>query len=164
MSFQQLRSGINLAWDRLVNGWSDLYDKAAEAITEFIPHHDEQSTDKKRLSTQSNSWGVLAAEVFDDENQVIVHLEVPGMEADDFKLKVINNTLIVKGHKQSSREHQQGRFHISERAYGIFERQIPLPEKIIGDNVSASYERGVLRVELPRVLPEQEKTTRIKVH
>lgn len=63
--------------------------------------------------------------------------------------------LIVRGEKRVTREEMQGRWQITECAYGSFERAIPLPAPVDSDQASASYEQGVLRVELPKRHPHE---------
>ena len=104
----------------------------------------------------------MAAEVFDDQDQVLVRLEAPGMDRDDFDLQVSDDYLVVRGEKHSEREQHKGHYHITERAYGRFERAIPLPEDVDADNASASYKRGVLEVRLPK--SRRRQRTRITVN
>ena len=95
-------------------------------------------------------WGFLASEIQEDPDRLSVRLEVPGMEAEDFDIDVIDNILVVRGEKRVRREQREGRFHVMECAYGSFERAIPLPVEVKGHEASARYRRGVLTVELPK--------------
>jgi HSP20 family protein len=115
------------------------------------------------LVTRSSGWGLLAAEVFDDDDRVVVRLEVPGLDTDDFDLQVIDDYLVVRGEKRVVRERTQGRYHVSECAYGRFERAIPLPEEVDSGAASAGYKDGVLRVELPKSTPRRRRTIQIDV-
>ena len=166
-TLQQLRKGVNHAWDSVLEGWQKLYHHAAGAITQFTPgkkSHNELSTaDDQDLVLRSSGWGVLAAEVFDDNDQVVVRLEAPGMEKDDFDLQVIDDYLIVRGEKQIERERNEGQYHISECAYGCFERIVPLPDEVEADKATAKYQRGVLRVELPKTPTQRRKRLKVEV-
>jgi HSP20 family protein len=102
------------------------------------------------MALPSGGWGVLAAEVSDDGDKVVVRLEAPGMAKDDFDLQVMDGYLVVRGEKRLEREETKGRYHVTECAYGHFERAIPLPDEVDTAKASASYKRGVLRVELPK--------------
>ncbi len=151
-TFQQLREGVANAWDTISEGWRHLYRRAAGAITRFIPHKNrgEDSEESRDIRVRSSGWGVLAAEVYDDDNQVVVRLEAPGMEREDFDIEVREDTLIIRGEKRVSRERTEGRYHILECAYGSFERAIPLPAEVDADKAKARYRKGVLRIELPK--------------
>lgn len=164
-TLQQLREGVNQAWDTLVVGWRELNHRAANAITRFTPHGPKGQLvpgDSGEITFRSSGWGVLAAEVFDDKEQVVVRLEAPGMEPDEFRLEVIDDVLVVRGEKQLQRERTEGSYHVSECAYGSFERAIPLPDAVEAGKASARYRRGVLRVELPK--SETRRSRRIKVN
>jgi len=166
-TLQQLREGMNQAWDALVDGWRDLYRRASNAITRFTPHTPKGELvagDKEEIAIRSSGWGVLAAEIFDDDDRVIVRIEAPGMEPDDFKLEVVDDMLVVRGEKQLQRERTEGRYHISECAYGSFERAIQLPDEVESKKASARYRRGVLRVELPKSVARRRQRIKVNVH
>ncbi len=164
-TFQQLKEGMANAWDTIAEGWRHLFRRAAGAITRFIPHKGERSDDEesRELRVRSSGWGVLAAEVFDDDDQVVVRLEAPGMEREDFDIEVFDDTLIVRGEKRLSRERTEGRYHIVECAYGSFERAIPLPAEVDADKAVARYSRGVLRIELPKTAAQRRHRIEVEV-
>ena len=150
-TLQQFREGLNDALDTLQEGWQRLYRRAAGAITRFSPGRSAATADTGHgLSTRSIGWSVLAAEVFDSDDKVVVRMEAPGMDNKDFDIQVHDDYLVVRGEKQYEREHTEGRYRITECAYGSFERAIPLPKEVESDKAAASYRNGVLRVELPK--------------
>jgi HSP20 family protein len=80
-----------------------------------------------------------------------VNLEVPGMEAGDFDIEVVEDLLVIRGEKRVEREDTGGgRYFLLERAYGAFERAIHLPAEVEQDRAEANYRRGVLSVSLPK--------------
>ena len=163
-TLQQFRQGMSLAWDALMDGWRELYHRAANAITRFTPQGsmgELTPEDDRELAVRSSGWGVLAAEVFDAADRVVVRLEAPGMEPDEFTLQVIDDILVVRGQKQFQRERTEGQYHVSECAYGSFERAVHLPDEVDSANATARYRRGVLRVELPK--SPSRRRQRIKV-
>jgi HSP20 family protein len=160
-TLQQLRAGLNEAWDTLAEGWQRLYRRASGAITRFTPgKHGGGEAD---LALHGTGWGVLAAEVFDNGDSIVVRLEVPGMNREDFELQVVGACLVVRGEKQARRERTQGHYRISECAYGRFERAIPLPAAVDAAGTEATYRRGVLRVELPRPAKSRRRTIKVDV-
>jgi HSP20 family protein len=165
-TLQQLREEMTHAWDRIVEGWGNIYRRASGALTRFTPgaqKGESNDAERQELVTRSSGWGLLAAEVFDDDDRVVVRLEVPGLDTDDFDLQVIDDYLVVRGEKRVVRERTQGRYHVSECAYGRFERAIPLPEEVDSGAASAGYKDGVLRVELPKSTPRRRRTIQIDV-
>ena len=163
-TFQQLREGLNEAWDSVISGWQRLYRRAAGAITRFTPGKKDFAGDAgKELAMRSTGWGVLASEVFDNDDKIVVRLEAPGMEKDNFDLQILDDYLVVRGEKQIEHERTQGRYHITECAYGSFERAIPLPGGVETGNARASYTSGVLRVELPKAKRGRPRKVTVEV-
>lgn len=166
-TLQQISEGLGEALDNLMDGWRKLYRRAAAAITRFKsdqrPGTDLTPSDRQEIAVRSSGWGVLACEVFDDDDRVVVRLEAPGMEKDDFDLQVVDDCLVVRGEKQMERERTEGGYHISECAYGSFERAIALPDAVEIARASATYTRGVLRVELPKTAPRRRRGIRVDV-
>jgi len=158
-TFQHISEGAGAVWHNLVDGWRNLSRRASRAITRFTLGRDTVSGGSQEMNERSAGWGVLACEVFDNDKNIIVRLEAPGMEKDDFDLQVIENYLLVRGKKQMTKERTEGGYHISECAYGRFERAIPLHDEVEIKKAKASYKQGVLRVELPKSRPAK----RIKI-
>tara|TARA_R110002095_G_scaffold102817_1_gene90155 strand:- start:125 stop:631 length:507 start_codon:yes stop_codon:yes gene_type:complete len=166
-TLHQLREGLHEAWDSLVDGWQRLYRRAAGAITRFSLGKKARGDDKdtnQEIAARSAGWGVLAAEVFDGDDQIVVRLEAPGLEKSDFDLEVLDNYLVVRGEKQIERERTEGHYHITECAYGRFERAIPLPDEVDSSKARANYKNGVLRIELPKSSLRYRRTISVDVH
>lgn len=164
-TLHQLKSGLSEAWEALSEGWQRLYRRAAGAITRFTPRPDDATTDTdgghQELLTRNSGWGVLAAEVYDDDERIVVRLELPGLTREDIDLQVLGQYLAIRGEKHLEREHSAGQYHITECAYGRFERLIPLPDAVDAGRASARYRHGVLRVELPRAAGRQRRRIQI---
>ena len=111
----------------------------------------ELETAGERVALEGPRWGLLAAEVQDTGAELIVRLEVPGMDRENFDVSVVDGrVLVVRGEKRVEREDTRGHFYIMERAYGHFERAVPLPAPVEESGARASYRRGVLRIQLPK--------------
>jgi HSP20 family protein len=146
----QIREGLSRAWDSITEGWRELRASAAESLTRFHPTGATGGGDQ--LPAQpSVRWGLLAAEVEDGDDEVVVRLEAPGMNADDFEIDVIGELLVVRGEKRVVRDGRRGELYVSERAYGRFERAIRLPGAVDERQAIARYRSGVLTVTLPKV-------------
>lgn len=164
-TWQHLADNLGEAWEHMTEGWRKLSRRAFRALTRYTPTATDKlsRTESEALALRSAGWGLLACEVFDDEDSVVVRLEAPGMDKDDFDLQVVNDRLIVRGEKRVTRERREGGYHISECAYGSFERAIPLPDTIDSGKARASYKRGVLRVELAKLAPSQRRSIKLTV-
>ncbi len=154
MKIDDIRQGFGSLWDSVAEGWDRLRQGAAGALTRYKPS--EQSKlpppadidDLPRLTP--SSWALLGGDVFEDEKRIVVRLEAPGMEREDFDVQVLGDTLVVRGEKKFERESTEGRWRVLQCAYGAFDRSVPLPAAVHADGAQASYRNGVLRVELPK--------------
>lgn len=167
-SMHQLRDEIGEAWEGLVHGWQRLYGRAGAAITRFSARGQGQRADLSTVEDQetalrSAGWGVLAAEVHEEPDRIVVRLEAPGLDKEDIDVQVVQDFLVIRGEKHLERERSEGRYHIAECAYGSFERAIPLPEAVETGAASASYRRGVLRVVLPKVAERRRRSIPVNV-
>lgn len=166
-AMNQLREGLHEAWDNLVDGWNRFYRRASGAMTRYTPGkkgQGEASSDQQQeILLRNAGWGVLAAEVFDDDEDIVMRVEAPGMDKSDFDLKVMDDYVVIRGEKRLERERSKGRYHMTECAYGRFERVIPLPDKVESGKAQASYRNGVLRIELPKADPRLRKTIKVDV-
>lgn len=83
--------------------------------------------------------------------ELLVSAELPGLKKEDIKVQVLDENLVLEGERKiESKEEKEGYFR-SERSYGKFWRQIPLPEGAKTDNIKASMNEGVLEVKIPIV-------------
>lgn len=145
--------------DHLAEGWQEIWQMARNAITRFTPAKDDQSHPLRHASSR---WGLLSAELRETEESLEIMLESPGMTPGDFNISVDEDSLRIQGTKQYANERSDGRFHITERAYGSFERVIPLPCMVDEASANASYKDGVLRIELKK--HQSQKPRRITVN
>jgi HSP20 family protein len=162
-TLHQLKEGLNEVWDTLTDGWQRLYRRAAGAITRFTPGKRDDQAAGQDLVVRNSGWGVLASEVFDDDDKIVVRLEAPGMDKDDFDLQVLDDYLVIRGEKQVECERTEGNYRVNECAYGHFERAIPLPEEVASDKAKATYKKGVLRVELPKSNHGRRKKVTVEI-
>ncbi len=162
-TLQQLRHGLGTAWDSLADGWRQLRERAGQALTRFSPvrRRGELETADEQVLERAARWGLMAAEVKETDDEVIVRLEAPGLEPGDFDISVIDDILVVRGEKHLERQEQRGRYHVMECAYGAFERAIELPASVDDSRAKARYRRGVLRITLPKA--RSSRTRRIDV-
>jgi HSP20 family protein len=100
-------------------------------------------------------------DLWETKDEVVVALDVPGMNEKDVNVSIAGDLLTVKGERRHQQEVNDDGFHRLERAYGKFERAIKLPLPVEADKVRATYRDGVLTVTLPKA--EQVRAKEIKV-
>jgi len=106
---------------------------------------------------------VPQVDVYEDEHKVVLKLEVPGMKQDDFDIRVENNTLTVRGERKFEKEEREENFHRIERRYGSFYRAFTVPTTMNTENVKASYDAGVLKIELEKRAEAKPKQIKVSV-
>lgn len=166
---QGLESGLEAVRETVADGWARLRRSAAGALTRFRPHAGSQLPEAAEIDdagfASGSSWAMLGGDVFEDTQRVVVRLEAPGLDKADFDVQVQGDTLIVRGEKRFEREHTEGdgRWRVLQCAYGSFERTMPLPAAVRGEEAQASYRNGVLRVELPKASPQAPRSVKVTV-
>src|SRR5262245_46172282 len=112
----------------------------------------------KAMSTKE--WN-QSVDIFENENNIVVKVEVPGMNAKDFDVRIENNVLMVKGERKFEKETKEENYHRVEREYGSFSRSFELPTRVTEDKVTAEYKDGILKIVLPK--KEEVKPKSIKI-
>ena len=110
-----------------------------------------------RLATTWNP----SVDIFENDNEVVVKAELPGMNAKDIEVRLENNVLMLKGERHFEKETKEENYHRIEREYGSFSRAFALPTVVDGDKVVAEYKDGILKIVLPK--KEDRKPKPIKV-
>jgi HSP20 family protein len=106
---------------------------------------------------------VPPVDVYEDEHKVVLKLEVPGMKQDDFDIRVENNTLTVRGERKFEKEEKEENFHRIERRHGSFYRAFTVATTMNTENVKASYDAGVLKIELEKRAEAKPKQIKVSV-
>jgi HSP20 family protein len=106
---------------------------------------------------------VPAVDIYEDAQKVVLKLEVPGIEEKDLDVRVEDHTLTVKGERKFEAEEKEQNFHRIERRYGTFFRAFTLPSTVDTENVKASYNAGVLKLELTKKPEAQPKQIKVSV-
>ena len=89
------------------------------------------------------------------DNAYTVTVEIPGVDENDIKLEIVNDTLNIQGEKKQETKEEGKNFYRVERSYGSFRRVLSLPEDADQNGVSATFKKGVLTVTMPRkALPQ----------
>ncbi|WFP61767.1 MULTISPECIES: Hsp20/alpha crystallin family protein [unclassified Mesorhizobium] len=111
------------------------------------------------VSALGGGWP--SVEISDNEKEIRVAAEVPGLEEQDIEVLLDDGVLTLKGEKRSETLDKERQF--SERVYGRFERRIPLGYEIEEDKIDARFKNGVLTVTLPKTAKAQSQAKRIEI-
>ena len=103
--------------------------------------------------------------ITESEKEIAVTAELPGLDEKDVELSLSQGALTIRGEKKQENEEKGRDFYRMERSYGTFSRTIPLPRDVVdADKVTAEFEKGVLRVTLPKLETAQTVSRRIPVN
>jgi HSP20 family protein len=167
MKLDDLRQGVGALWDSVAEGWERLRQTTAGALTRYRPDDKGSLPAADEVDDTSwmpsASWAMLGGDVFEDDKRIVVRLEAPGMDKSDFDIEVRDGALVVRGEKRFERETTRGRWRVLQCAYGSFLRSVPLPAPVRDDQARATYRKGVLKVELPKISPGPPVVNRVTV-
>ena len=106
---------------------------------------------------------VPPVDVYEDEHSITLKLEVPGIEEKNLDIKLENDTLTVRGERNIEKEEKEENFHRIERRYGAFARSFTLPNTVDTENVNASYENGILKIQLAKRAEAKPKQIKVGI-
>jgi len=144
------------------------------AIVRFEPFRDLQDR-MNRLFTESyrgqageEDWALggtwaPAVDIYEQENNIVIKAELPGVDPKDVDIRLDNNILTIKGERKARQEHQQGDYFQQEVCSGAFARTITLPEGVNADEVKARYHDGVLEISMPAPASVASKKVPIEI-
>src|ERR1700747_1247261 len=89
-------------------------------------------------------------DVYEDEHNITLKIEVPGIDEKDINVSIENNTLTVRGERRFEKDEKEENFQRVERRYGSFTRSFTLPNTVDTENVTADYDKGVLVMKLAK--------------
>lgn len=103
---------------------------------------------------------VMPMDAYRDDDMFLVHLDLPGVDADSIDLTVERNVLTVHAERKPSVADTAERV-VAERTYGVFSRQLFLGDTLDVENLTADYDAGVLTIKIP--VAEQAKPRKVEV-
>jgi len=147
---------VRHGWQDITEGWRHLVNRASSGITRFFPRDagapggEQQDGSEPGTGLSFPRWGLLAGEVIDHGNSVIVQIELPGVQREDCDVFIEDGQLRVEGEKHWAREYAGASYRLMERAYGGFRRSVALPAEADPDSAQAVLRDGVLKIELKK--------------
>lgn len=92
-----------------------------------------------------------AVDVYETVEELVYEADLPGFRKEDVKVQVRENRLVLRGQRYMSELQQNAKSVHTERAFGAFEREFPLPADVDANHIQAKFENGVLRISMPKV-------------
>ncbi len=103
----------------------------------------------------------MAVDLYEDGNNIIAEMSLPGVDADDVNVAVDGDYLRISGSREEKEEKKEKQFYSKEIRRGSFERVVNLPEAVNESEVEAEYENGVLKIKMPKL--GEKKKEKIKI-
>ena len=113
-----------------------------------------------RNSAVQQRW-IPAMDLVEADDHFVLKADLPGLAEEDVAIEVRDNALTISGERKAEHERRERGWYRVERSFGRFARSLSLPEGVDPDAISASFDRGVLSVTIPK--PEQRKPRRIQI-
>ena len=143
-SLFNMRDQFDRMFDGMLRGWPALWRDAPRLDLggfDFAPRVDTAETD--------TAYEVTA--------------ELPGVDEKDIKISLEGDMLAISGEKKAEREEKKKDYAMSERSYGSFKRAFTLPANVDAEKIAAKFEKGVLKVTLPKATPTPSKQREIPI-
>ena len=105
----------------------------------------------------------IKVNVSETDGALEVTAEIPGVDANDIDVQMKDGVLTIKGEKKEEKEEKKKDYHLVERSYGMFERSFTVGNDIDASKINASFDKGVLKVTLPKLPAAQAKVQKIEV-
>jgi len=102
-------------------------------------------------------------DIYEDEHNITLKLEVPGIDEKDIDVRIENTTLTVHGERKIEKEEKEENYRRVERQYGEFTRSFTLPSSVDVGQVSAQYDKGVLKINLAKKAEAKPKQIKVTV-
>ena len=111
----------------------------------------------------STSTFAPPVDVYEDEHNVTLKIEVPGIDEKDIDVRIENNLLTVHGERKFEKEEKEENFRRVERQYGSFTRSFTLPNTVNPEQVQAHYDKGILKIQLAKKAEAKPKQIKVNV-
>src|SRR3954454_11437357 len=102
-----------------------------------------------------------AMDLVETDEHFVLRADLPGVPEDAVDVQLEDNVLTVSGQREAEHEGRKEAYYRVERSFGRFQRSLTLPEGVDPEAISASFDRGVLEIRIPK--PEQRKPRRVAI-
>jgi HSP20 family protein len=149
-----------IRWQRpAVNNWPTL-GRLTDIRDELDRLFESPLAELARSSQLWSGW-TPALDVHENNENIVVHAELPGMKKEDIDIALHDGSLSISGERKSEEKFGDAELYRSERFVGRFQRTVALPSAVAVDRIKAQYKDGVLTITLPK--SEESKPKQISV-
>lgn len=142
--FSSLRQQLDRLFDDLTSGWG--------------------ATGRALENAPWAGWGrAPAADIVEKQNEFEVTLDLPGMDETDIEVNVMDGMISIRGEKTEETKEEKEHYRLSERRHGSFLRSFALPPSVDPDKIAASYDKGILKITMPKSEEAKKKQRKVEV-
>lgn len=105
---------------------------------------------KRKTSETTSAWAPIA-DMYENDEAFVLHIELAGIEQESLEILFQDSELLIRGKRPFHVQMQSAKIHRIERMYGLFQRIFRFPAPIDAQTITASYDRGVLSIHLPKL-------------
>jgi len=102
-------------------------------------------------------------DIYETKDAVVVESPLAGIDPEKVDISIENDVLIMRGQSEKKSEVEDKNYYRREVRAGSFYRSVPLPTHVIGEKASAVYEKGVLKVSVPKAPERKAKTVKVQI-
>jgi len=106
--------------------------------------------------------GQLALDVYQTEKHIVILAPVAGVKLEDMTVEITDDVLTIKGHRKYEKTVEEENYFTQECFWGDFSRSIVLPASVDSNKINASFNDGVLKIEIPKIEKVRSKVIKIK--
>ena len=103
-----------------------------------------------------------AIHVLEKNDKFVAKVELPGVNAEDVNVSVMGDMLVIEGEKEAEQEVKEKGYSYRETSYGSFSRSITIPSMVDADRIEATFDKGVLEIDLPKAAKVKPKKVAVK--
>jgi HSP20 family protein len=123
----------------------------------------ERFIGERPFARKNGEQWLPSVDVSETKDSIVVKAELPGTDSKDIDVSISGNVLTIKGEKKEEQEEKDEHRHYVERYHGSFQRSFQLPAEVKTDKIDATFDKGVLKITLPKTEQAKKKEIQIKV-
>ncbi|TGG88669.1 Hsp20/alpha crystallin family protein [Geotoga petraea] len=131
---------------------------------EFSPFDFFEDFEKMMKGYEKDTFGKMSLDVYETDEAAFIEAELPGVKKDDININVEDGVLTISAEKNVEEEEQKGRkYYTKEIKHGSFKRSFEIPEYLNDEEIKAKFDKGILKIEIPRKEEEVKKNKKIDI-
>lgn len=129
----------------------------------FFPGGGLMPQPKFTLLSESGGMVVPTVDVKENDKTITITAELPGLSEKEVEIVLRDGVLTLKGEKREEKSEEKEDYHLTERRYGHFQRSFRVPDSVDQEAIKADFDKGVLKIEMPKTKEARKNERKIKI-